>query len=108
MSNANLEFDQLESQIVGRADNATVTRQRIWLSVLVPLVLVVLLLLVFWREAQPKLLLWLFVGYVIINIYEKVCYGFAVLGYKSVIRKLLARVKELEGQSGRSSIQRVE
>jgi hypothetical protein len=76
-----------------------VTRRRIGYAVLVPLAFIVLLIAVYWREARPRTLLWLFVGYVAINAVEKVGYGLAVLAYKSVIRKLLARVSELEGRS---------
>jgi hypothetical protein len=56
---------------------------------------------VFWRDAQPRLLLWLFVSYVGINMLEKVAYGFAVLSYKSVIRKLLARERAGGGPAAR-------
>ena len=98
MSEHTLQFDRLESQIVARAGNPAATRRRIWYSVLVPLALIALLLATFGREAQPRALLWLFVGYVTVNMVEKIGYGFAVLSYKSVIRKLQARVAQLENR----------
>lgn len=99
MSENTLEFDPAEAQIVARAGNPTVTRRRIWYSVLFPLVLIALAVVMFRRDAQPRFLLWLFVGYVTISMLEKVAYGIAVLSYKSVIRKLLKRVSELEGRA---------
>ena len=65
MSEQDLPFDHVESQLVARAANSAITRQRIWFSVLLPLVLIALLLVVFWPSAQPRLLLWLFIGYVL-------------------------------------------
>jgi uncharacterized membrane protein len=97
MSENTLQFDATEAQIVARAANSAVTRRRILYSVLAPVVLIALVLAIFWRDAQPRTLLWIFVGYVAINMLEKIGYGLAVLSYKSVIRKLLSRVRELEG-----------
>jgi hypothetical protein len=99
MSENNLQLDRLESQLLARAADVAATRRRIGYSVLAPVALIALLLAIFWREAQPRLLLWLFVGYVAVGIFEKVSYGFAVLGYKGLVRKLLARVNELERRS---------
>ena len=96
MTENTLQFDPAETQIVARSANSAVTRRRIWYSVLFPLALIGLALAMFWRDAQPRLLLWLFVAYVAINMFEKLAYGVAVLSYKSVIRKLLSRVSELE------------
>ena len=96
MSEGQIQFSALEARIVARAANSNVTRRRIFSSVVVPIALIALLLAVFRRDAQSPALLWLFVGYVAINMLEKVAYGFAVLSYKSVIRKLLSRVSELE------------
>ena len=97
MSEHTLQLDPVEARIVARALDPALTRRRIWYSVLVPLALIALTLALFWRDAQPRVLLWLYVGYVAINMFEKVAYGLAVLSYKSVIRKLLSRVRELEG-----------
>lgn len=98
MSENNLQFNPAEVQIVARAANLAVTRRRIWYSVLSPLALIALVIAMFWRDAQPRLLLWLFVTYVAITMLEKVAYGIVVLSYKSVIRKLLSRLSELEGR----------
>jgi hypothetical protein len=90
MSESTLQPDPLEARLLASATNTAVTRRRIWWSVLVPLAFITLLITVFWRDAQPRLLLWLFVCYVSIGLFERISYGIAVLGYKSVIRKLLA------------------
>jgi hypothetical protein len=103
MNENTLQFDPAEAQIVIRAADSAVTRRRIWLSVAVPLALIALTLALFWRSAQPRALLWLYVGYVALNMLEKVGYGLAVRSYKSVIRKLLARVSELEGRPGQGN-----
>jgi len=103
MSASTLNFDRAESHIVARSADVSVTQRRIWISVLVPLALVGLLFAVFWRDAQPRMLLWLFVGYVLFGLLEKLSYGLAVLAYKRVVRKLAARVTELESELARDS-----
>lgn len=96
MTPTQLDLDPLESQIIARAADSAVTRRRIWYCVFIPLAFIGLLLVLFWREAQPPILLWLFVGYVALNMLEKIGYGLAVLGYKRVIRKLLTQVEQLQ------------
>jgi hypothetical protein len=91
-------FDTAEAKIVAGAANSALTKRRILYSILAPLGLTALVLTMFWRTAQPAALLWLFVGYVAATTYERLGYGLAVLLYKSVIRKLLARVRELESR----------
>lgn len=98
MSEDRLQFNAVETQIVARAADSNATRRRIVSSVLVPVALIALVLAVFRRDARPPALLWLFVGYVAVNMLEKVAYGVAVLSYKSVIRKLQARVSALENR----------
>lgn len=99
MSESPLKFDAAEAQLIARAAEPARTRRRLWLSALAPLALVAFALATFWRDAQPRLLLWLFVAYVLATLLERVSYGLAVLSYKRVIRKLLARVEELEVRS---------
>jgi hypothetical protein len=99
MNADSLQFDAAEAKVIAHAANSDVTRRRIRLSVLFPLFLIGLTLALFWRDAQPRILLWFYVAYIFINMFEKIGYGIAVLAYKSVVRKLLARVNELEGRS---------
>lgn len=98
MNHSPIQFNQTEERIVALAANSDVTRRRIWLSVLFPLTLIAVTLAVFGRDAQPRFLLWLYVAYVGINMFEKIGYGLAVLSYKSAIRKLISRIDELEGR----------
>ena len=91
-------FDPLESHIVARSADLESTRRRIRYSIAVPLLLIALTLVLFARDAQPQALLWMYLAYIVLNMFEKIGYGRAVLAYKRVIQKLLARVAELERQ----------
>src|SRR5262245_36697673 len=93
-----LHFNATEEQLISRAANTALTKRRIFYSTIAPLAFITLLLAMYWHTAQPPLLLWLFVAYVTIGMFEKMAYGRAVLLYKGVIQKLLARVTELERQ----------
>lgn len=97
MSAPELRFDGLDSRIVVRAADPATTRRRITYSIVIPLVLIALLLGAYGQDARPRSLLWVFILYVAINMFEKVGYGLAVLAYKRVIRKLVAQVTELGG-----------
>jgi hypothetical protein len=91
----NEPFDPTEAQIVAAAGNPALTKRRIFYSILAPLALIALMLTMFWH-AQPPIVVWLFAAYAALTMFERVGYGLAVLSYKSVIRKLLLRVSELE------------
>ena len=94
-----LQLTQFESSIVARSSDAAVTRWRMMWCVVVPLGFIALLLSMFWQNAQPRLLLWLFLMYIVIVMAERISYGSAVLAYKSVVRKLIDRVDALEGSA---------
>ncbi len=87
-----------ERGILLRAGNWELTRRRIRSVILwASLFAVALVAFYFLTRSAPALLL-IALLYIAITTVEKVLYGRAVLVYKSVVTKLLARVKELEGE----------
>lgn len=83
-------FTSAEQYILNRSSDLASTRRRIVWSILIPVGFVILLLAMFLQNAEPRLLLWLFVIYIVIGVFEKISFGFAVLSYKRTIQKLLA------------------
>lgn len=91
-----LDLNAAEQRILDRSHDLGATRRRIRSVAVMSSVLVVVL---FYARPgiAPDVLFWVFVGYVVLTGLEKLAYGVSVLGYKRVIQKLAARVRELEG-----------
>ena len=100
MDEERLGLNGEEAEVLRRSADSGVTRQRIRQVVVFASLFAVLLLAVGLLLRSWPLLLTVGLLYVGITALEKVAYGRAVLLYKSVIRKLVKRVEELEERSG--------
>lgn len=91
-----LDLTPLEEDILAISHDAATTKRRIGLVVISGLAAGAGLTTVSILYQSWKLVLGVSLVYIVLTVLEKVAYGRAVLGYKSVIRKLAARVEELE------------
>ena len=96
MNDSARELTDLERRILGQTADVAVTRRRIRLVIVMAAFFAVMLTIMFLRGHSPGMVFGVAIGYILITTLEKVGYGFAVLGYKSLIRKLAARVEALE------------
>ena len=89
-----------EADVLRRCADSEITRRRIRQVVVFASLFFVLLLVVGVLLRSWPLLLTVSLLYVGISALEKVAYGRAVLLYKSLVRKLVKRVEELEERAG--------
>lgn len=89
-----------EADVLRRSADSEVTRRRIRQVVLFASLFGALLLVVGLLLRSWPLLLSVSLLYVGITALEKVAYGRAVLQYKSLVRKLVRGVEELEERAG--------
>jgi hypothetical protein len=91
-----LNLSRLEQEILKRSQDDGVTIRRIRIIVASALALAITVGALAFIRGLWNVVTWVFIGYLVITTLEKVGYGKAVLGYKSLIRKLAGRVEELE------------
>lgn len=92
-----------EADVLRRCADSEVSRRRIRQVILLALLFGALLLVVGLLLRSWPFLLAVGLLYVGITAFEKVAYGRAVLLYKSLVRKLVKRVEELEESAGSAS-----
>ena len=91
-----LELNSLEQAILANSSNEKITLRRRTMILVSGGILAVLLLVSGFVYKSWGMLLFLAMGYVLITVFEKFAYANAVLGYKSLIQKLVNRIEELE------------
>lgn len=85
-------------KILERSTDFSITKRRIKMIIISALILIIVVLYLSFRISSKTIGV-VFAIYVIITAFEKVGYGNAVLNYKSIIQKLVNRIKELENKN---------
>jgi hypothetical protein len=88
---------QIEEELLRRSGDLAITRRRIRMVVVAGAAFLTVLAVFAFTTHSTEMLFVLCALYVVITVCEKVAYGWAVLAYKGLIRKLYDRVVELEG-----------
>lgn len=92
----NIGLSDIEQVLIDKSANLEVTRGRRLMSLVLPSVIILVVVLVPKINQSPKLLLSLFIAYVLIATLERMAYTNAVLAYKGLIQKLLKHIEVLE------------
>ena len=98
-----LDLTPLEQQILERSQDSTVTIRRRRMVVVAGLFAAVAFWYLFAVMESPSFAFFIVLLYLGVTVFEKWAYANAVLGYKSLIRKLSSRVEELEQLGDRPS-----
>lgn len=97
MDIAKLGLTETESRILKRCSDVEVTRRRMRQVLLAATVFAVLLSVAAWYSRSLPLIVGIALVYIAITTWEKLTYGRGVLAYKSLIQKLLRRLRDLDG-----------
>lgn len=92
----NIDLSDIEQVFIDKSANLEVTRGRRLMSLALPTVIILVVVLVPKINQSPKLLLSLFIAYVLIATLERMAYANAVLVYKGLIQKLSKHIEVLE------------
>ena len=92
----NIDLSDIEQVFIDKSANLEVTRGRRLMSLALPSVIILVVVLVPKINQSPKLLLSLFIAYVLIATLERMAYANAVLVYKGLIQKLSKHIEVLE------------
>ena len=92
-----LGLTETESRILKRCSDAELTRRRMRQVLLAATVFAALLVVMAWYTRSLPLVLGVALVYIAITTWEKLAYGRGVLAYKSLIQKLVRRLRDLDG-----------
>ena len=95
-----LNLTPLEQRILKHDYDPSIIRCRRTIAVVTGVAAAILLVGVAWLVQSWQVVLVVALVYVAVTLLEKVAYANAVLGYKSLIRKLQSRIEELEAEDG--------
>ncbi len=93
---------ELERRFLAGCSDEALTRRRMRWVVLMAAVFGLLLVAAAWASRSWQMVLAVSLLYLLITVWEKLGYGRGVLIYKSLVRKLAARVEQLEAERGAS------
>ncbi len=94
MDEGKLGLSEVERKVLAGCRDEALTRRRMRQVILAASIFVVLLVVVAWFSRSWLFVLGIALLYIAITTWEKLAYGRAVLLYKSIIRKLVARLEE--------------
>ena len=96
-----LKLNPLEQHILEQSGNLNVTQRRKSIILVTGIGIIGLLVSVANINRSWKFVLSISIVYIVVTAWEKVAYANAVLGYKSLIQKLMKRVNELESNNSK-------
>lgn len=102
MDEERMGLDELERRFLAGCADQGLTRRRMRAVVVMAAVFGVLLIGAAWISRSWQVVLAVSLLYLLITVWEKLGYGRGVLIYKSLVRKLAARVEQLEAERGAS------
>lgn len=91
-----LRLDLLEAQILARSHDTAVTRRRSVIAVLTGCAVAIAFLLAAMLGVSARPLAAIAALYALLTMLQGLFYGKAILGYKSLVRKLAQRIADLE------------
>ena len=92
-----LGLTETESRVLKRSSDTGGTRRRMRQVLLAAAVFAVLLAVAAWYSRSLPLVVGIALLYIAITTWEKLAYGRGVLAYKSLIQKLVRRLRDLDG-----------
>ena len=92
-----LGLTETESRILKRSSDVEVTRRRMRQVLLAAAVFAILLAVAAWYSRSLPLVVAVALVYIAVTTWEKLAYGRGVLAYKSLIQKLVRRLRDLDG-----------
>ncbi len=101
MDEERMGLDELERRFLAGCADQGLTRRRMRAVVVMAAVFGVLLIGAAWISRSWQVVLAVSLLYLLITVWEKLGYGRGVLVYKAVVRKLVARVEQLEAERPR-------
>jgi hypothetical protein len=90
-----------ERLLLERSFDTALTRRRVRLVVVSAVLLTAALIVLSPLVRSWRFLLFFAVAYILVTAWERVAYARTILAYKSLIRKLVGRIEELEDPSGK-------
>ena len=91
-----IELSALERRILERSADTRVTRRRLVSVGLFAAVAATAVLIALQAGVPAQTLGWVAVAHITVTAWEKMGHGFAIIGYKGLIQKLVVRIDELE------------
>jgi len=91
-----LELTNIDKVLLEKSKNISITKKRIKMVILFSIISIFFTAYIYFNDFSPKFITILLLIYILITAYEKVSYGFAVIGYKNLIQKMNSYIEELE------------
>jgi hypothetical protein len=91
-----LRLDLLEAQILARCHDTAVTRRRIVITIFAGCAVAAGFIAAAIFGVSARTIAGIAALYALVTMLERLFYGKAILGYKSLVRKLVARIGDLQ------------